>query len=275
MVRLMSATLLAIAAVAIGAPAQAGATLTSANVFAGATAVVITGNKFDPKEKDDSATLADGRKTVDAAVSVVNEDAKGDRAFDQEDVFANFSSQTSGTVDFAGSSSSLAFTPNKIAEAYNSGSSFNYDFVLTSSYNFAVSYFLSETDNFFSDNYFQLIDLAGGPPLISGSPDDGAFAAPTTGGASILLTPGSYEFGVTTRLGDVSAVQGPGFGSGSHLDQYSFDLSPAVSAAPEPLTWLFMLIGIAGMGLVFRQTEAVRHGALGGVPNSRIRQRFS
>ena len=122
--RFVGAALLAISAAAVGAPAQAGATLTSANVFAGATAVVITGNNFNPNEKDAQATLKDGRKTVNASTAVVNEDAKGDRAFDQEDVFANFISPISGTVDFSGSSSSLALTPNKIAEAFNSGSSF-------------------------------------------------------------------------------------------------------------------------------------------------------
>ena len=130
--------------------------------------------------------------------------------------------------------------------------------MLTSSYQFTVNYFLSETDSFYSDNYFQLISLSGGPPLISGSPSDGTFATPTIGSATILLTPGSYEFGATTRLGDVSAVQGPGYGSGSHLDQYNFDLSPAVSAAPEPLTWLFFLSGIAATGLLLRKQGRYR-----------------
>ena len=127
-------------------PAQAAVTAASADVFVRATAVIITGNKLNPKEKDPQSTLKVGRETVNANVSVVNQDAKGDRAFDHEDVFADFASPSSGTVNLPGNSTSLAGPANNAVEAYNSGSSFDYDFALTSAYSFNVKYFLSETD---------------------------------------------------------------------------------------------------------------------------------
>ena len=234
------------------APANAAVTASSANAFAGATAVIITGNRFNPKEKDSQAELKPGHKTVNASVSVANQDAKGDRAFDHDDVFANFVSPTEGTVDLSGSSTSLAIPSNKIVEAYNSGSSFNYAFTITSAYTFNVKYFLSETDNFYPDNYFQLIRTSGGAPIISGNPVDGSYTDPTIGSDGAFLSPGSYDFGVTSKLGDISGVQGPGYSAGSHIDQYDFSLT---SAAPEPSTWLLMLAGIGGIGLMLRQAK--------------------
>ncbi len=242
----------ALVGLAATVPAHAAVMASSANVFVGATAVIITGNKFNPKEKDFQASLKPGHKTVNASVSVVNRDAKGDRAFDHEDVFANFVSPTEGTVDLSGNSTSLAIPSNKIAEAFNSGSSFNYDFTITSAYTFNVNYFLSETDNFYFDNYFQLIRTSGGAPIISGNPVDGSYADPTIGSDSAFLTPGSYEFGVTSHLGDISGVQGPGYSAGSHIDQYDFSLT---SAAPEPSTWILMFAGLGGIGLMLRQAK--------------------
>ncbi len=234
------------------APAHAAVMASGANVFAGATAVIITGNKFNSKEKDAQAELKPGHKTVNSSASVVNQDAKGDRAFDYEDVFANFVSPTEGTVDLSGNSTSLATTANRIVEAFNSGSSFNYDFTLTSAYTFNVNYFLSETDNFYFDNYFQLIRTSGGGPIISRNPVDGSYTDPTIGSDSAFLTPGSYEFGVTSKLGDISGALGPGYSAGSHIDQYDFALT---SAAPEPSAWIMMFAGLGGIGLMLRQAK--------------------
>ena len=252
MSRITTAAVAAMAAFALGAPARAAVSASSANVFSGATATIVTATRFNPKEKDKQATLGANAKSVNAAVSVVNQDAAGDRAFDHEDVFANFTGPTGGTVTLTGDSTSSGVSPANIVEAYNSGSSFDYDFTLTSSYTFNVTYFLSETDNFYSDNYYQLISTSGGPPIFSGSPVDGTFAVPTTGSASALLGPGSYEFGVTTQLGDISGVQGPGVSSGAHADQYAFSL---VSAAPEPAAWALMIAGLAGVGYALRRAR--------------------
>lgn len=250
----------ALAVAVMGTPARAAVTVAGANVFARAAAAIITGgNSFSTKQDQNSAVLANGRNTIDAAVSVVNEDANGNRAFDHEDAFANFLTTTSGTVNFTGNTTSLALAGNKIAEAYSSGSSFNFDFVLTSSYDLGISYFLSETDDFYTANYFQVINTKGGPPIYSLNPVNGSYDNPTTGSATIRLGPGSYAFGITERLGDLTAVQGPAYAAGSHAEQYVFSLAAAV---PELSTWAMMVVGLGMIGVLVRRSSRKPNGEI-------------
>ena len=236
---------------AIAVPSQAQVTASGANVFAGATAVLITGRSFSPDEETASGVLSPGQSFVDAAATAMNQDGRGNRAYAHEDVFANFVSPTSGVVNFSGSSTSLSTSAATIAEAYNSGSSFNFDFTINSSYLFNMNYSYSETDSYYYDNYYQLINTSGGAPLFSDSPLSGTYDTPATGRRSILLGPGSYEFGITTSLGDLSAVQGSDYGAGAHTEQYAFSLIAA--AVPEPATWGLMIVGFGLVGASLRR----------------------
>lgn len=247
--RIGQGILAAVALGMIGAPVGAAVAVTGADVYAGATAVLFTNNVFDVDQGSGQAALQPAQGAIDASATAVRQDAQGNRAFAHEDVFANFTSPTSGTVTFSGNSTSLSLTPATIAEAFNSGSSFNYDFTITSDYVFKLNYALSETDDFYIGNYFQLIRTLGGPPLYSSSPANGTYAMPGTGFVGISLTPGSYEFGVVTALGDLTALQGPDFAAGSHAEQYTFSLT----AVPETPTWIATILGLGMVGAGLRR----------------------
>ena len=172
-------------------------------------------------------------------------------AYDQETAFAEFTNKREGDVEFGGTSSVSIASPLGSAIAYDSGTSFDYDFTLTSAYEFNVNYAYAETDGFYFANRFQLIDRAGGAPLFGFNPPDGSFATPQTGSVSYLLGPGSYEFGASTSLGDLSLTGGPTTEQGAHAEHYDFALT-SVSAAPEPGTWTLLIAGVAFLGVALR-----------------------
>ena len=121
------------------------------------------------------------------------------------------------------------------------------------------NYSYAETAGFYVSNYFQLIDRSGGPPLFSVSSGNGTFDSPQTGTATYTLTPGAYEFGATTNLGDLAFTPGAGTASGAHAEHYDFNLA-AVSAAPEPNVWALSIAGVAMMGGALRARR--RRGAI-------------
>ena len=243
-----------LAAFAAYAPAHAKVTFIGANVFTDGYAAVAAGNRVVANSGTDSAYATKAHSSIDAPLSVFAEDKKSNTAFVHEDAFADFSSAKKGTVEFGGTSSLDVQSLNGAAEAYDSGTSFDYDFKTTSNYLFTVTYSYAETDPAYIANYFQLIGQSG-PPLVSESPADGSFGAPSTGTVSYLLTPGTYEFGAVTKLGDLAFQGGPGFSEAAHSELYSFNLT---SAVPEPATWALMVLGIGGAGLAFRQARTKR-----------------
>lgn len=244
-----------------GVAAHAAVKFNGANVFTdGTVAVSATGvsEKDNTGQKSDATKSA--RNTIDAPLTVSAKQGNGGTlatAFTHQDAYAEFYSKRSGSVDFSGNTILSVASPDGASEAYNSGTSFDYDFTLTSAYQFDVNYAFAETDGFYVANYFQLINTAGGPPLFAFAPTNGTFANPQTGSATYTLGPGSYEFGAVTKLGDFAFTAGPSAGAGSHAEHYDFDLSP-IAAAPEPGTWALMMLGVTGLGaaLRFRRNQA-------------------
>ncbi len=252
MIRTFYTVVATLGSVAIGVSAQAAVTIDSATVFTRASAVIIT-DHYDNQENQNQAVLGPGDQSVETSVATSNTDANGNSAAANEDVLASFTSPQNGMVIFSGSSTSLVVDGSSIAEAFNAGSSFNYDFTLTSNYRLTIDYALAETDNFYPDNYYQVINLAGGPPLLSDSPADGSYFAPTLGEASVVLTPGHYELGIVTTLGDISGVEGFGFSDGFHTDQYAF----GIGSVPEPTTWAMLIGGMAMTGGIMRRRKRI------------------
>ena len=247
-------------AFAVGLPgvaAHAAVKFDGANVFTGGTVAVAIGSK----EKDNSGQNSDMTKSaqhsIDAPLTVSIKEGKGSTlasAYNHQDAYAEFYNKRSGAVDFSGNTIVSAASIDGAAEAFDSGTSFNYDFTLTSTYDFNVEYSYAETPTFAMVNYFQLINTAGGAPLFAFSPANGTYANPQTGSATYTLGPGSYEFGAVTKLGDFAFAGGPGTAAGSHAEHYDFDLSAvsAVPAAPEPGTWALMSAGVAMLGAMLR-----------------------
>ena len=242
-----------IAAIAVGCalPAQAAVTLIDANVYTDAGSIIFPiypGPNYSVNSATTQASLTTASGVIDAPASEVLTDASGNRGYDQEDTLANLTSATEGTIDFSGGGTALDISPTGLVQSSNSGSSFNYDFQLTTNYVLSVNYATAETDAVDPASYIQVINTTGfNPPLVALNPADNS-----SGGFTYALGPGSYELGITSKLADTSDAVGPGLDVGLHLEQYSFNL---VSAAPEPSTWVLLLAGIGGIGLALRQAK--------------------
>ena len=244
--------------------AQAAVKFNGANVFTdGTVAVSATGAGEKDNSGQNSDATSSASNSIDAPLSVSVKQGRGGTlatAFTHQDAYAEFYSKRSGSVDFSGNTLLSVASETGAAEGFDSGTSFDYDFTLTSNYTFDVNYTYSETDNFYIANYFQLINTAGGPPLLAFSPPDGTYDTPQTGSASYTLKPGSYEFGATTKLGDFQFTLGSSTAAGSHAEHYDFELTP-VSPAPEPSAWALMFAGVAMLGMALRFSRR-RQGAL-------------
>ena len=235
--------------------AQAGVKFDGANVYVDAEAgVSARGGKplYKYGQSDDIAKSVNS--VLNASINAYAQQggtAVRTSAYDQENAFAEFTNKLEGDVEFGGTTSLSVGSSLGSAIAFDSGTSFDYDFTLTSAYEFLVNYSYAETDGYYIANRFQLISQAGGAPLFGFNPPDGSFADPQTGSVSYLLGPGSYEFGASTSLGDLTLTGGPATEEGAHAEHYDFTLT-SVSAAPEPGTWTLLVAGVALLGIALR-----------------------
>ncbi len=76
-----------------------------------------------------------------------------------------------------------------------------------------------------------------------------------SGTRSLDLAPGAYEFGASTEYGDFIAQSGIGAATGSHDEEYAFNIA---SAAPEPGAWALMLCGVGVLGAAWRSARVRR-----------------
>ena len=126
--------------------AHAAVKFDGANVFTdGFVAVSATGARETDNSGQNSDAATSAKMTIDAPLSVYAKEGSGATlasAFTHQDAYAQFANKLNGDVEFSGTTSLSVRSPGGAAEAYDSGTSFNYDFTLTSDYQFTVKLFL-------------------------------------------------------------------------------------------------------------------------------------
>ena len=163
-----------------------------------------------------------------------------------ENASASFANPSSGTIDFSGMVSNSVFTADGEAQGQDDGEYYNYVFDVTSSANFQLAYAFSESYAGVNNSYI-LIDQTAGT-VVSQLNSHGNLSGDT----SVSLAAGNYILGASTEVGDFDYQSGVGSSSGSHNEEFNFNIT---SAAPEPSTWLLMFAGIGGIGLMLRRAK--------------------
>ena len=163
-----------------------------------------------------------------------------------EDASATFDSPASGTIDFSGMVSNSVFTTDGEAQGQDDGEYYNYVFDVTSPSSFHLSYDFAESYAGVNNSYI-LIDQTAGT-VVSQLNSHGNIS----GDADVALAAGNYILGASTEVGDFAYQSGIGSSSGSHNEDFTFDIA---SAAPEPSTWALMIAGLGGIGLMLRRAK--------------------
>ncbi len=163
-----------------------------------------------------------------------------------ENASASFASASSGTINFSGMVSNSVFTADGEAQGQDDGEYYNYAFDVTSPANFKLAYDFTESYVGVNNSYI-LIDQTAGT-VVSQLNSHGN----VSGDTAVSLAAGNYIFGASTEVGDFAYQSGIGSSSGSHNEDFNFNIT---SAAPEPSTWLLMFAGIGGIGLMLRRAK--------------------
>ena len=103
------------------------------------------------------------------------------------------------------------------------------------------------TASFLSATGLNLGAAAIGPVTAADRSDQtGLLARSATG----LVPEGTRSVDLTVALTRLEGTNNDGY-----ADNISFDVNPAVSAAPEPSSWALMLLGVGSIGYAFRRAK--------------------
>ena len=236
-------------ALAGAAPTYAAVTFDSANVHSNALASSTAGVNGNGNGSGANADVVDTFTPALDASSYANGTTTGPKAFVEaqaqafEDASATFSSPSSGTIDFSGQVLNSVFAASGEAQGQDDGEYYNYVFDVSAPSKFNLTYDFSETYSGVNNSYI-LIDQTSGT-VVSQLNTNGN----TSGSADLSLAAGNYIFGASTEVGDFAYQSGIGSSSGSHNEDFAFDIT---SAAPEPSTWALMIAGVSLAGGALR-----------------------
>ena len=231
---------------------RAGVTFDSANVHSNALASSNTGTSGNGSGSGSNADVVTAFTPTLNASSYGNGTTTGPGFFIDaqaqafENASATFASSSSGTIDFSGMVSNSVFTPSGEAQGQDDGEYYNYVFDVTAPSSLHLAYDFTESYAGVNNAYI-LIDQTTGT-VVSQLNSHGNIS----GGSDVSLNAGNYILGASTEVGDFAYQSGVGSSSGSHNEDFAFNIA---SAAPEPSTWALMVAGIGGIGLVLRRAK--------------------
>ena len=239
-------------ALVMAGSSQAGVIFDSANVHSNALASSTAGTSGNGSGSGSNADAVTTYTPALNASSYGNGTTAGPGFFIEaqaqafENASATFASPSSGTINFSGMVSNSVFTASGEAQGQDDGEYYNYVFDVTSPSSFHLTYDFSESYAGVNNSYI-LIDQTAGT-VVSQLNTHGN----TSGDTDLSLATGNYIFGASTEVGDFAYQSGVGSSSGSHIEDFTFNIA---SAAPEPSTWLLMIAGIGGIGLMLRRAK--------------------